>query len=128
MNTQENTSNNAENPVKRMKISNEVDRELAFQNELKLNMILYLLHCNVSIMHPRIKMTYQEIFTEFIEYRRTHPLPSLMNMDGITFDKHGTVVREAVTVAFCHVLSSYDEPVNIAANAFNTLEQWKNYS
>eukprot|EP01083_Nonionella_stella_P228852 810682_1 len=93
--TQDNTSNNAENPIKRMKISNEFDRELAFQNELKLNMILYLLHCNVSIMHPRIKMTYQEIFMEFIEYQRTYPLPSLMDMDTITFDKHVAVVREA---------------------------------
>eukprot|EP01083_Nonionella_stella_P268310 906981_1 len=119
MNTQENTSNNAENPVKRMKLSNEFDRELTFQNELKRDMILYLqcfYHASTDI-----KMTYQGVFTEFIEYQRTHPLPSLMDMAAITFDKYVAVVREAVdTVAFCHVLSSYDEPVNIAANASNT--------
>eukprot|EP01083_Nonionella_stella_P268006 905677_1 len=59
-------------------------------------------------------MTYQEIFTEFIEYQRTHPLPSLIFMDAITFDKHVAVVRKPSTLS----------PLNIAGNASNTSDPW----
>eukprot|EP01083_Nonionella_stella_P027573 75970_1 len=62
---------------------------------------------------------YQEIFTEFIAYQRTQPLLYFADIDTITFDKSRAMVREAVSVAFCHVLTSYDEPVNIARKKCN---------
>eukprot|EP01083_Nonionella_stella_P099798 280712_1 len=74
---------------------------------------------------------YQEIFTEFIAYQRTQPLLTFADIDAITFENCRAVVRDAVSVAFCHVLSSYEEPVNIArkkSNVSNTANTSNNRS
>eukprot|EP01083_Nonionella_stella_P203399 742185_1 len=71
---------------------------------------------------------YQEIFTEFIAYQRTQPLLYFADIDTITFDKSRAMVREAVSVAFSHVLSSYDEPVNIARKKYNVSNPSNNKS
>eukprot|EP01083_Nonionella_stella_P027574 75971_1 len=129
------TSVYEQKPLKRMKMSNDLNENsidanpLVIHNELKLHMILFLQRFYDPSANSNIR--YQEIFTEFIAYQRTQPLLTFADIDAITFENCRAVVRDAVSVAFCHVLSSYEEPVNIArkkSNVSNTANTSNNRS
>eukprot|EP01083_Nonionella_stella_P019057 52978_1 len=106
--------------LKRTKINLDVDHDHTSQTIL-LQMIVFLQRYYVTTTETNT--TYQALFREFIAHKRKHALPALdlVSWDSMTFETHGAVVREAVHVAFCHVLSSYDDPVNIVqkCNASN---------
>eukprot|EP01083_Nonionella_stella_P274324 931055_1 len=98
--------------LKRTKINLDVDHDHTSQTIL-LQMIVFLQRYYVTTTETNT--TYQALFREFIAHKRKHARPALdvVHWNSVTYDKYGALVPQALRIAFCNVLSAFEDPVSI---------------